>query len=276
LEENMDNKKIIPNNTNIINSAEITEELNINYNLIKQELDSISDKVEIIENKRYFYKNNGTTLFAVEDIENNTINIFFKVDYNATLSPSENRIGTLTIAKDFFVFNREQETGNLLCSKVDAAFLDLRMYKGRYKRILEHSIVSNYVNDKFLNEFFNNNPNAIDMLDAIYHNSTDGYICKIGDINLNIQKTTRDNIELGLNILCFNEDAHDLGNVECPVYNFYRKKRDWYYSHSSGRDVKKSTENMKNCNFDKYSFSRDISGKYKELFDNLSNGKLLK
>jgi len=273
----MENKNLLFNaNNNNIDAPEIVPELNINYNLIKQELDSISDKVETIDNKRYFYKNNGTTLFAVEDIENNTINIFFKVDYNATLSPSENRIGTLTIAKDFLVFNRDQQTGNLLCSPIDAAFLDLRMYKGRYKKILEHSIVANYVNDKFLNEYFNNNPNAIDMLDIIYHNSTDGYICKIGDINLNIQKTTKDSIEVGINILSFNEDAHDLGNVECPVYNYYRKKRDWYYSHSSGRDVKKSTENMKNCNFDKYSFSRDISGKYKELFDNLSNGKLLK
>ena len=267
---------LLSTNKGLTNSNEIEVELNINYDLIKQELVRISDKVETIENKRYFYKNNGTTLFAVEDIENNTINIFYKVDYNATLSPSENRMGTLTIVKNFLVFNREQESGSLLCSSIDAAFLDLRMYKGRYKKILEHSIVSNYVNDIFLNEYFNNNPNAIDSLDTVYHNSTDGYICKIGDINLDIQKTTRDNIELGLNILCFNEEAHDLGNVECPVYNFYRKKRDWYYSHSSGRDVKKSTENMKNCNFDKYSFSRDISGKYKELFDNLSNGKLLK
>ncbi len=267
---------LLSNNTSLTNSNEIEVQLNINYDLIKQELESISDKVEIIESKKYFYKNNGTTIFAVEDIENNTINIFYKVDYNATPTPLQNRIGTLTIAKDFLVFNREQTTGNLLCSSIDAAFLDLKMHKGRYKKVLEHSILSNYINDKFLNEYFNNNPNAIDYLDLVYHNSTDGYICKIGDINLSISQITRDYFKLGLNILSFNEDAHDLGNVECPVYNYYRKQREWYYSHSAGKKVKKSTENMKNCNFDSYSFSRDISSKYKELFDNLSNGKLLK
>ncbi len=257
------------------NNNEIESQLNINYDLIKQELESISDKVEIIENKKYYYKNNGRTIFAVEDVENNTINIFYKVDYHATATPLPNRIGTLTITKNFLVFNRDQTTGNLLCSSTDAAFLDLKMHKGRYKKVLEHSILSNY-KDKLLNEYFNNNPNAVDSLDLVYRMSTDGYICKIGDIKLSVSQTTREDFKLGLNILSFNEDVRNLGNVACPVYNYYRKKRDWYYSHKAGRQIKKSTENMKNCNFDSYSFSRDLSLKYKELFDNLLNGRIFK
>lgn len=261
--------------TLLSNNNEIEEQLNINYDLIKQELESILDKVEIVENKKYYYKNNGTIIFAVEDIENNTINIFYQVDYNSTPTPLQNRVGTLTIAKNFLFFNREQTTGNLLCSSVDAAFLDLKMHKGRYKKVLEHSLLSNY-RDKFLNEYFNNNPNAVDSLDYVYRMSTDDYICKIGDIKLSISQTTKDDFKIGLNILSFNEDARDLGNVICPVYNYYRKKREWCYSHKAGNKIKRSTENMKNCNFDSYSFSRDLSLKYKELFDNLLNGKIFK
>ena len=109
------------------NNNEIEAQLNINYDLIKQELESISNKVEVVEGKKYYYKNNGRTIFAVEDTQNNTINIFYKVDYHATPTPLPNRVGTLTIAKNFLFFNREQTTGNLLCSSIDAAFLDLKM-----------------------------------------------------------------------------------------------------------------------------------------------------
>ena len=66
----------------------------------------------------------------------NTLNIFYKVSYlaNATISSSENRMGVLTVAKDFLVFNRDNETGNLLCSPVDAAFLDLRVSKKSFSK----------------------------------------------------------------------------------------------------------------------------------------------
>jgi hypothetical protein len=126
---------LLSSNNSLINSNEIEVQLNINYDLIKQELEIISDKTEIIENKKYYYKNNGSTIFAVEDIENNTINIFYKVDIHTIPTPLQNRIGTLTIAKNFLVFNREQTTGNLLCSSTEAAFLDLKMHKGGYKKV---------------------------------------------------------------------------------------------------------------------------------------------
>ena len=267
--------KLISNNTNMINNSEIIDELNINYDLIKKELEEISNKIDVIDTKRYYYKDDKGTIFAVEDMNTNVINIFYKVDYRSTKTPSEHRLGALAIVKDFFVFNRDVN-GDLLCSSTDAAFLDLRTFKGRYKMVLENSILVNYVNDKFLNEYFKNNLEATNLLDPVYHNSTDGYICKIGGVNLCISKTTRDYDKLGLNILCFNGETRDLGNIECPVYKYYRKKRDWNYTHSAGRNIKKSTENMKNCNFNDYSFSKDISNKYKELFDDLSKGKLLK
>ena len=257
---------------NLTNDAKF----NCNYDIIKQELERISFKVETIGDKKYYYKNNGLALFACEDTINNTINIFYQVDYHATLTPLTNRIGTLTIAKDFLVFCRDPETKDLLYISTDAAFLDLKMHKGNYKKVIENSVITNEQSDPVLKRRFSA-PNSESLLDLIYRNSTDGYVCPIGDINLSVPNLTKAvNSEIGLNILSTNKKALNLGQVESPAYKFYRKKRDWYYNHKAGRNVRKSTEKMHDCNFDTYGFSRDISKKYKDLYDKISSGQVFK
>ncbi len=271
----MPHKKI--SNYNLVSNLEFVRKLNINYDLIKNELDGMADRKEEIENKIYYYKNG--IMLAILDTIKNTLNIFYKVSYlaNATISSSENRMGVLTVAKDFLVFSRDNVTGNLLCSPVDAAFLDLRVSKGTYKRVIENSIIANKVTDGYLRKYVKDNPNWVNSLEEIYHNSTDGYICRVGGIMLAIPKITKaNNNNIGLNILSFNDEVRDLGRVESPVYRYYRKKRDWYYKHSAGSEVKASTENMKNCNFDNYGYGIDVNDKYQNLFEDINNNRLLK
>ena len=261
----MDNPINLFNNITQRNETEQTINLNVNYDLIKQELEIVSDKIVLIQGKNFFYKNDGTVLFAIEDTETNVISILYKLDERAHLNILPNRVSVLTIAKNFLAFNRNKETGNLLCSPMDAAFLRLNMPKGIYQKIIECSIITGN-RSRILTQFFNENPNVEDKLDIIYHNSTDGYICKIGNIELSVKRILGPNGEIGLNILSINDESSDLGKVECPVYKYYKKKKVSDISH--GRHHGRSISHMKDSNFDEYSFSTNIKGKYDNFFNN--------
>ena len=79
--------------------------------------------------------------------------------------------------------------------------------------------------------------------------------------------------KVAVNILSFNGNAIDLGNIICPVYNFYHKLREFYNKKNESFSLKKrySTENMKDRNFDEIDFSSNVAQKYENFYNDIIN-----
>ena len=107
MENNMERNHPLINSNYNSDSTNKEILLNINYDDILKQVNLLSDKIIMEDTKHYYFKNNGNVLFAVENVENKTLNIYYSTDYKSLIN-SNKKMAVLTISKVMVIYYVEK------------------------------------------------------------------------------------------------------------------------------------------------------------------------